>query len=48
MILLQCPREKLYDKITKRVDLMLEKGLKEEAFGLIKYKNFDTFKNNWI
>ena len=44
MILLQCPREKLYDKINKRVDLMLEKGLKEEAFGLIKYKNLTPLK----
>ena len=44
MILLQCPREKLYDKINKRVDSMLEKGLKEEAFGLIKYKNLTPLK----
>ena len=44
MILLQCPREKLYNKINKRVDLMLDKGLREEAYDLIKYKNLTPLK----
>ena len=44
MILLQCPREKLYNKINKRVDLMLDKGLREEAYALIKYKNLTPLK----
>ena len=44
MILLQCPREKLYKKINKRVDLMLDKGLREEAYDLIKYKNLTPLK----
>ena len=44
MILLQCPREKLYNKINKRVDLMLDKGLREEAYDLIKYKDLTPLK----
>ena len=44
MILLQCPREKLYNKINKRVDLMLHNGLKEEAYNLMKYRNLTPLK----
>ena len=45
MILLQCPREKLYNKINKRVDLMLHNGLKEEAYNLVmKYRNLTPLK----
>ena len=44
MIILECPREKLYRKINKRVDLMLDRGLKEEAFKLIKYKSLTPLK----
>ena len=36
-------REKLYDRINKRVDIMLEKGLIEEVENLLnKYKEFPT------
>lgn len=36
-------REKLYDRINKRVDIMLEKGLIEEVENLLnKYKKFPT------
>ena len=44
IILLQCPREKLYNKINKRVDLMLHNGLKEEAYNLMKYRNLTPLK----
>ena len=44
MILLQCPREKLYNKINKRVDLMLKKGLEEEAYNLKRYKDLTPLK----
>ena len=43
-ILLDCPRNILYQKINKRVDSMLKKGLKEEAFNLKSYKNLTPLK----
>jgi len=42
VILLECPREVLYDKINKRVDIMISNGLEEEAFKLQKYSNLNT------
>ena len=42
VILLECPRELLYDKINRRVDLMISNGLEEEAFKLQKYSNLNT------
>ncbi|MBK1897906.1 tRNA (adenosine(37)-N6)-dimethylallyltransferase MiaA [Chryseobacterium paridis] len=36
---IEAPREELYDKINRRVDIMMEKGLLEEAKGLEKFKD---------
>ena len=37
------PREKLYNKINRRVDLMIEQGLIEEVEGMLKkYNKFPT------
>ena len=33
------PREELYERIDRRVDLMLEEGLEAEARGLLQYRN---------
>ena len=44
MILLDCPRNILYQKINKRVDYMIKKGLEEEAFDLKSFKNLTPLK----
>lgn len=36
---IEAPREELYDRINRRVDLMMEKGLLDEAKGLEKFKH---------
>ena len=36
---IEAPREELYDRINMRVDLMMEKGLLDEAKGLEKFKH---------
>lgn len=36
---IEAPREELYDRINKRVDIMMENGLLQEAKGLEKFKN---------
>lgn len=36
---IEAPREELYDRINRRVDIMLEKGLLDEAKGLEKFKH---------
>ena len=36
---IEAPREELYDRINRRVDMMMEQGLLEEAKGLEKYKH---------
>ncbi|MBW8524435.1 tRNA (adenosine(37)-N6)-dimethylallyltransferase MiaA [Chryseobacterium chendengshani] len=36
---IDAPREKLYDRINRRVDIMMEKGLLNEAKGLEKFKH---------
>lgn len=41
-IALERPREELYDRINKRVDLMMEQGLLEEVKKLEKYKNVNA------
>ena len=41
-ILLECPREVLYDKINRRVDIMISNGLEEEAFKLQKYSKLNS------
>lgn len=35
---IEAPREELYDRINRRVDMMMEKGLLDEARGLEKFK----------
>ncbi|WP_299183891.1 tRNA (adenosine(37)-N6)-dimethylallyltransferase MiaA, partial [uncultured Chryseobacterium sp.] len=35
---IEAPREELYDRINRRVDMMMEQGLLEETKGLEKYK----------
>ena len=42
IILLECSREVLYDKINRRVDVMISNGLEEEAFKLHKHSNLNT------
>ncbi|WP_415328834.1 tRNA (adenosine(37)-N6)-dimethylallyltransferase MiaA [Chryseobacterium sp. MMS23-Vi53] len=36
---IEAPREELYDRINRRVDMMMEKGLLEEAKGLENFKH---------
>ena len=36
---IEAPREELYDRINRRVDIMMEKGLLEEAKGLEEFKH---------
>ncbi|RLJ33947.1 tRNA dimethylallyltransferase [Chryseobacterium sp. 7] len=36
---IEAPREELYDRINRRVDIMMEKGLPDEVKGLEKFKN---------
>ncbi len=36
------PREELYDRINRRVELMMEQGLEEEARSLYKYRNLNA------
>ena len=42
VVLLECSREVLYDKINRRVDVMISNGLEEEAFKLRKHSNLNT------
>ena len=42
VILLECPREILYNRINSRVDVMISNGLEEEALNLKKYSNLNT------
>ncbi len=42
VILLECPREILYNRINSRVDVMISNGLEEEARNLKKYSNLNT------
>ena len=42
VVLLECQREKLYDRINSRVDIMISNGLEEEALNLKKYSNLNT------
>ncbi|MGY6562635.1 MAG: tRNA (adenosine(37)-N6)-dimethylallyltransferase MiaA [Luteibaculaceae bacterium] len=41
-IVLDLPREVLYNRINKRVDLMVEKGLKQEAEQLLPLRNYNA------
>jgi len=42
VILLECPREVLYNRINSRVDIMISNGLEEEALKLQRYSNLNT------
>jgi tRNA dimethylallyltransferase len=37
-------REELYDRINRRVDIMMEQGLLAEVQGLVQYKNLPALK----
>ncbi|WEK68206.1 MAG: tRNA (adenosine(37)-N6)-dimethylallyltransferase MiaA [Candidatus Chryseobacterium colombiense] len=41
---IEAPREELYDRINKRVDIMMEKGLLEEAKSLEEFKDLTALK----
>ncbi len=41
---IEAPREELYDRINRRVDIMMEKGLLEEAKILEKFKHLTALK----
>jgi tRNA dimethylallyltransferase len=41
---LERPREELYDRINRRMDLMLEAGLEEEVKGLSAFKNVNALQ----
>lgn len=41
---IEAPREELYDRINRRVDLMMEKGLLDEAKSLENYKDLTALK----
>jgi len=43
-IVLNLPREELYDRINRRVDLMVEQGLIEEVRSLISHRHMNTLK----
>ena len=39
---LQCPREELYNRINRRVDMMMDEGLEAEARGLLPYRHLNA------
>jgi len=39
VVTMKCDRDKLYERINKRVDKMVQDGLEQEVRGLIKFKN---------
>lgn len=39
---LQCPREELYNRINRRVDMMMAEGLEDEARGLLPYRHLNA------
>lgn len=41
---LELPREEIYDRINRRVDLMMEEGLLEEVKSLYKFKNLNSLQ----
>ena len=44
-ISIKMDREKLYQRINDRVDIMMEKGLLQEVESLIKFPRFECTKN---
>lgn len=41
---INAPRETIYDRINKRVDIMIEEGLVDEAKGLLKYRELNALQ----
>ena len=44
MAIIDLPREKLYEKINKRVDFMIKKGLEKEVKNLFNYRKYPFFE----
>jgi tRNA dimethylallyltransferase len=44
VIVMQCERNKLYNRINDRVDMMIEKGLENEVLELKDFKHLNTLK----
>ena len=42
IIMMKSDRNKLYERINQRVDKMVKDGLEEEAYGLIKFKEYNA------
>ena len=42
IIMIKSDRDKLYERINQRVDKMVKDGLEEEAYGLIKFKEYNA------
>ena len=42
VIVMECERNKLYNRINDRVDMMIEKGLENEVLGLKDFKHLNT------
>ena len=42
VIIVNCEREKLYERINKRVDLMINEGLEKEVLSLQEFKELNT------
>ena len=42
IIMMKSDRDKLYERINQRVDKMVKDGLEEEAYGLIKFKEYNA------
>ena len=40
--MIKSDRDKLYERINQRVDKMVKDGLEEEAYGLIKFKEYNA------
>ncbi len=47
-IVLSMGRDKLYERINKRVDIMFQSGLEAEVKSLLPYRNKNGVKNCWL
>ena len=48
IIMIKSDRDKLYERINQRVDKMVKDGLEEEAYGLIKFKEYNALNLSLI
>ncbi len=51
LVVLTLPRDVLYERINKRVDVMMENGLKEEMDCLYEsrtYKKSSKYESDWL